>query len=188
LSKVRSKAGGSAVDLLAAILDTARSSSADARKWCWVIDNRMPMYGEVDPNRYVVRINVEKHRRERALLIDTLVHEELHILFPRFGEAMICAMTERRVRSIRKKTKTGSTRGSEAGDGGRHHENGEGLGTGWGPNGPMKLRSQRRWWRNPERYAGVQVKRCIREIIYCGLHLRQTQPLGLIQSSKNSAS
>jgi hypothetical protein len=65
----------------------------------------MPMYGEVDPNRYVVRINVEKHRRERASLIDTLVHEELHILFPRFGEAMICAMTERRVRSMSKKDK-----------------------------------------------------------------------------------
>jgi hypothetical protein len=105
LSKVRSKAGGSAVDLLAAILRTAQSSSADARKWCWVIDNRMRIYGEVDPNRYVVRINVEKHRRERASLIDTLVHEELHILFPRLGEAMICAMTERRVRSMSKKEK-----------------------------------------------------------------------------------
>jgi hypothetical protein len=64
----------------------------------------MPMY-EVDPNRYVVRINVEKHKSERASLIHTLVHEELHILFPRFGEAMICAMTERRVRSMSKKDK-----------------------------------------------------------------------------------
>ena len=91
--------------MLAAILRTARSSSADARKWCWVIDNRMRIYGDVDPNRYVVRINVEKHRRERASLIDTLVHEELHILFPRFGETMICAMTERRVRSMSKKDK-----------------------------------------------------------------------------------
>jgi len=107
LSKVRSKAGGSAVDLVAAILRTARSSSAeaDARKWCWVVDNRMRMYGEVDPNRYVVRINVEKHRRDRVSLIDTLVHEELHILFPRFGETMICAMTEWRVRSMSKKEK-----------------------------------------------------------------------------------
>ena len=105
MSKVRSKAGGSAVDLVAAILRTARSSSADARKWCWVVDNRMRMYGEVDPNRYVVRINVEKHRRDRVSLIDTLVHEELHILFPRFGETMICAMTERRVRSMSKKEK-----------------------------------------------------------------------------------
>jgi hypothetical protein len=105
LSKVRSKAGGSAVDLLAAILRNARSSSADTQKWRWVIDNRMRAYGEVDPNKCIVRINVEKHRRERASLIDTLVHEELHILFPRFGEAMICAMTERCVRSMSKKEK-----------------------------------------------------------------------------------
>jgi len=63
------------------------------------------MYGEVDPNRYVVRINVEKHRRDRVSLIDTLVHEELHILFPRFGETMICAMTEWGVRWQWKKEK-----------------------------------------------------------------------------------
>ena len=36
---------------------------------------------------------------------DAKVHEELHILFPRFGEAMICAMTGRRVRSMSKKDK-----------------------------------------------------------------------------------
>jgi hypothetical protein len=70
-----------------------------------MIDNRMRPYGEVDPNRLLVRINVERHKRDRASLIDTLVHEELHILFPRFGEAMICAMTERRVRSMSKKEK-----------------------------------------------------------------------------------
>ena len=88
--------------MLAAILRTARSAPADMRKWRWVIDNRMCMYGEMDPNKYVVRINIEKHRRERASLIDTLVHEELHILFPRLGEAMICALTERRLQSMSK--------------------------------------------------------------------------------------
>ena len=67
-----------------------------------MIDNRMGMFGEVDPNKYVVRINIEMHRRERASLIDTLVHEELHILFPRLGETMICALTERRLRSMSK--------------------------------------------------------------------------------------
>ncbi len=105
MSKVRSKAGGSAVDLLAAILRSARSSSADVGEWRWVVDNRMRLYGEVDPNKFLVRINVERHKRDRASLIDTLVHEELHILFPRFGEAMICAMAERRVRSMSKKEK-----------------------------------------------------------------------------------
>jgi hypothetical protein len=105
LSKVRSKAGSSAVDLLSAILRTARSSSADMRNWRWVVDNKMRMYGEVDPNKFLVRINVEMHKRERQSLIDTLVHEELHIIFPRFGETMICAMTEQRLRSLSKQQK-----------------------------------------------------------------------------------
>jgi hypothetical protein len=75
------------------------------QKWRWVVDNKMRLYGEVDPNKLLVRINVAKHKRERASLIDTLVHEELHILFPRFGETMICAMTERRLRSMTKREK-----------------------------------------------------------------------------------
>ena len=100
MSKLRSKAGSSAVDLLSAILRTARCSQAELRKWHWVVDNKMRLYGEVDPNTFVVRINVAKHKRERGSLIDTLVHEELHIVFPRFGETMICAMTEQRLRSL----------------------------------------------------------------------------------------
>lgn len=75
------------------------------QKWSWVIDNRMRLYGEVDPNKLLVRINVARHKREHVSLIDTLVHEELHILFPRFGETMICAMTEWRLRSMSKKEK-----------------------------------------------------------------------------------
>jgi hypothetical protein len=105
LSKVRSKAGGSSVDLLATILRSARSTSPELSRWRWVIDNRMGLYGEVDPNQFLVRINVARHKRERASLIDTLVHEELHILFPRFGEAMICAMTERRLQSMTRQQK-----------------------------------------------------------------------------------
>jgi hypothetical protein len=105
LSKVRPKAGSSAIDLLSVILRTARCSQADLQKWYWVVDNKMRVYGEVDPNTFVVRINVAKHKRGRASLIDTLVHEELHILFPRLGETMICAMTERRLRSMSKREK-----------------------------------------------------------------------------------
>jgi hypothetical protein len=105
LSKERPKAGSSTVDLLSAILRTARCSPADLQKWHWVVDNKMRMYGEVDPNTFVVRINVAKHKRGRASLIDTLVHEELHILFPRLSETMICAMTDRRPQSMSKPEK-----------------------------------------------------------------------------------
>jgi hypothetical protein len=60
----------------------------------------MRAYGVVDPNKFLVRINVAKHKRERESLIDTLMHEELHILFPRFGKARICAMTEQKLRRM----------------------------------------------------------------------------------------
>jgi hypothetical protein len=50
----------------------------------------MRAYGEVDPNKLLDRNNVAKKRAGEPLII-TLVHEELHILFPRFGETRICA-------------------------------------------------------------------------------------------------
>lgn len=62
--------------------------------WRWIVDNSMRAYGEVDPNERIVRINVARHRRYDESLIDTLVHEQLHIMFPRLGEDMICRMTD----------------------------------------------------------------------------------------------
>jgi hypothetical protein len=77
---------------------TARSSSADARKWCWAHVWRG------GPEQ--VRCAHQCRKAQACVsLIDTLVHEELHILFPRFGETMICAITEWRVRSMSKKEK-----------------------------------------------------------------------------------
>ena len=105
MSKVRSKAGGSSVNLLAALLHNARLSGPNTAQWHWAVDNKMRLYGEVDPNKFLVRINVAKHKRDGASLIDTLVHEELHILFPRFGEAAICAMTDQRLRFMSKREK-----------------------------------------------------------------------------------
>jgi hypothetical protein len=61
--------------------------------------------------------------------------------------------------------------------------------TGWGGNGPMGVKLAGSVGGGVRWYAGAgHVKRCIREILYCGLHLRQTQPLCLIHSSKNSVS
>lgn len=105
MSKLRSKTGGSSVDLLSTILRSVPYPSVETGKWHWVVDNKMRAYGEVDPNRFLVRINVEKHKRDKQSLIDTLVHEELHILFPRFGETMICAMTDCRLRIMTKAQK-----------------------------------------------------------------------------------
>ena len=82
------------------------------RAWQWIVDNRLRCYGEVDPNKLLVRINVAKHKREGEPLIDTLVHEELHIRFPRFGEARICALTEQKLRQISPRARSAGCIGS----------------------------------------------------------------------------
>jgi hypothetical protein len=65
------------------------------RDWIWVIDNKMRAYGEVDFDQRIVRINKALHERNREQLIDTLLHEELHIRYPLLSERGICALTER---------------------------------------------------------------------------------------------
>jgi len=65
------------------------------RGWIWVIDNKMRDYGEVHYDTRIVRINKQLHKRTKELLIDTLLHEELHIRYPLLSERGICALTER---------------------------------------------------------------------------------------------
>ena len=91
---------GWTLDGLVAVNDVRRRPVFRYEGIPWVVDNSMRAFGEVDPNRLLVRIHVAKHKRKGESLIDTLVHEELHILFPRFGEARICAMTEQKLRRM----------------------------------------------------------------------------------------
>ena len=78
-----------------AISTDFRSSYVDnrGRRWRWVVDNRMRDYGDIDFERRIIRINRERHARDRESLIDTLFHEDLHRLFPYLGERAICGMT-----------------------------------------------------------------------------------------------
>jgi hypothetical protein len=50
-------------------------------------------YGETDYERRVVRINCELHRKHRVSLLDTLLHEELHVQYPFLSERMVCELT-----------------------------------------------------------------------------------------------
>jgi len=67
--------------------------SCDTRGWKWVVDNRMRDYGETDYERRVVRINRVLHRKHRVSLLDTLLHEELHVQYPFLSERMVCELT-----------------------------------------------------------------------------------------------
>lgn len=95
------------LDGLVAINDAQSGGalSSAMKGYRWIVYNSMRAYGEADPNKLIVRINVAKHKRNRESLIDTLVHEELNILFPRLREARICAMTERKLRRLSKRAK-----------------------------------------------------------------------------------
>lgn len=65
----------------------------DMKSYRWIVDDKLDCYGEVSYRERVVRINLQRHRREHASLIDTLLHEYLHIKYPKGSEADICRLT-----------------------------------------------------------------------------------------------
>src|SRR5262245_65715000 len=93
--KSKAKAGRALAPSTIDAAPQVRSVIVDAagKRWRWVVDNRMRDYGAIDYCRRVIRINREIHKRERELLIDTLLHEELHRLFPYLGGRTICALS-----------------------------------------------------------------------------------------------
>ena len=50
-------------------------------------------YGETDYGRQIVRINRALHRKHGVSLLDTLLHEELHVQYPFLIERMVCELT-----------------------------------------------------------------------------------------------
>jgi hypothetical protein len=58
-------------------------------KWKRVIDKSMKDYGEVDYETKTVRINPS-----RGDIVNTLIHENLHIKYPRRGEKWIKLKTK----------------------------------------------------------------------------------------------
>ena len=67
------------------LLDDPKSAS----KWRWITDNSLRAYGAVFIKRHTVYINVKLHKRSRALLLDTFIHEHLHIKYPFWTERKI---------------------------------------------------------------------------------------------------
>jgi hypothetical protein len=94
--RAKSKAGRAKACAPAGVSSEVRSSFVDhkGRRWRWMVDNRMRDYGDIDFERRVIRINRERHARDRESLLDTLFHEDLHRLFPYLGERAICGMTK----------------------------------------------------------------------------------------------
>jgi hypothetical protein len=88
-NKSRSKTGGAS-----AHRNARKSTSAKVKRWRWIIDNDLEHFGEVDHEARIVRINVDMHRRTRESLLDTFIHEHLHIKYPRLSERQVLKLTE----------------------------------------------------------------------------------------------
>jgi len=64
-------------------------------KWIRLIDNGMKDYGEINYHKKIIRINKHKSKKlGRGGIIDTIVHEELHRIYPHLGERQIKKLTE----------------------------------------------------------------------------------------------
>jgi len=93
MKRRKSKSGDWAVVLPSMSSATVRLALRDVEGWKWIVDDRMRDYGETDYERRVVRINCELHRKHRVSLLDTLLHEELHVQYPFLSERMVCELT-----------------------------------------------------------------------------------------------
>jgi hypothetical protein len=85
--------------------DASNVANHRRSRWRWIVDNTMTDYGTTDYSERTVRINVLLHFLDRQSLIDTLVHEELHVRFPRYGEKRTCALTKARLKRMSSKRK-----------------------------------------------------------------------------------
>jgi hypothetical protein len=62
--------------------------------WKWKVNNKLGnAYGEVDPIKKVVWINLKEHEETDEPLVDTFIHEQLHLMFPEADEDDVERMT-----------------------------------------------------------------------------------------------
>ena len=93
MKRRKSKSGDWATVLPSMSSAIVRFALRDTEGWKWVVDDKMRDYGETDYERRIVRINCELHRKHRVSLLDTLLHEELHVQYPFLSERMVCELT-----------------------------------------------------------------------------------------------
>jgi hypothetical protein len=54
--------------------------------WKWVVDNKLQFCGEVCHRTKTVKINLDVHEDSDEVLVDTFIHEQLHVAFPEMVE------------------------------------------------------------------------------------------------------
>lgn len=75
------------------------------------VDNKMRNYGDFDPGEGVLRINKKRSRtwgkkHKKPGILDTIVHEEMHLSHPKLGERKVVKRTKKKVKRMSKKQKS----------------------------------------------------------------------------------
>lgn len=69
------------------------------------VDNKMRNYGDFDEEASIIRINKKESRawgrkHKKAGILDTIVHEETHLSYPKMGERKVVKRTKRKIKRM----------------------------------------------------------------------------------------
>ena len=85
----------------------------DEKIWKRVVDNVKGGYGETDFGKKIIKIDKKKHKskkyaipKEDDSLLNTIVHEEAHVQFPKKTEVQIRKLARLKVKKMSKKIKS----------------------------------------------------------------------------------
>ena len=73
------------------------AESKDISKYKRKVDNKMRSFGETDLGKKTIRINKSKKKNQSGDILDTIAHEEEHILHPNKSEKKVRKDTAKKV-------------------------------------------------------------------------------------------
>ena len=83
-----------------------RKAIAMKKSWSHVTDNKLRgAYGETDYEKQRIRVNKKKHKKDKELLLDTIVHEEIHKKHPKMKEKNVKKLAASKTKKMSTKTK-----------------------------------------------------------------------------------
>ncbi len=69
-------------------------------------DNKLKgSYGETDLDNKVVKVNKRLHKKDGESLLDTIVHERMHLKHPKMHERTVRKLTPKKVKTLSKKAR-----------------------------------------------------------------------------------
>lgn len=67
--------------------------------WRFKNNNRLNAYGEIDYNKRLIQVNKQKNK-EPGELLDTLVHELMHLKYPKMKEGAVKSRTANKIKKM----------------------------------------------------------------------------------------